>query len=86
MHFSLLTALTLLSASAMAEPIPQSGHDLDKRADNWCRVVENSNCRKGPGVQYDEVKVEGKGYISPDKRFGVRCTKEGSNVNGDKTW
>ena len=86
MHITAL-ALTLLSASALAEPIPQPADAaLDKRADNWCRVLENVNCRKGPGKQYDEVLVEGVGYISPSKRFGVRCTKEGGNVEGDKTW
>jgi uncharacterized protein YraI len=85
MYFSLVAALTLFSASALAEPIPQDA-TLSKRADNWCRVVTNVNCRKGPGVSYDEVKVEGLGYVPPGKKFGVRCTKEGSNVEGDKTW
>ncbi|KAK5651246.1 hypothetical protein OQA88_12654 [Cercophora sp. LCS_1] len=91
MHFNLITALALLGAT-FAEPIPKpellpaAGAVLDKRADNWCYVVTNVNCRKGPGTNYDEVKVEGRGYISPEKNFGVRCTKEGTNVNGDKTW
>ena len=48
MHITAL-ALTLLSASALTEPIPQPADAaLDKRADNWCRVLENVNCRKGP--------------------------------------
>ena len=85
MHFTFVVALTLFSACALAEPIPQDA-TLSKRADNWCRVVTNLNCRKGPGKNYDEVKVEGLDYIPPGKKFGVRCTKEGTNVEGDKTW
>jgi hypothetical protein len=86
MHFSLVTALSLLAASAAAEPIPLAEHNLNKRADNWCKVATNANCRQGPGEGYPEVLVEGKGYIGTDKRFGVRCTREGSNVSGDRTW
>ncbi|KAK0648990.1 hypothetical protein B0T16DRAFT_124495 [Cercophora newfieldiana] len=92
MHFPFVATLVLSLGSALAEPIPQPDAlqaveaAVAKRADNWCRVVTNVNCRKGPGVSYDEVKVEGRGYISPEKNFGVRCTKEGSNVQGDRTW
>ncbi|KAK4455344.1 hypothetical protein QBC34DRAFT_389770 [Podospora aff. communis PSN243] len=86
MHFSFITALALLAASAVAEPIPKTENNLDKRADNWCKVATNANCRQGPGEGYGEVKVEGKWYISTDKRFGVQCTREGSNVKGDTTW
>ncbi|KAK3326689.1 hypothetical protein B0H66DRAFT_637923 [Apodospora peruviana] len=88
MHFSFFTVLALFSASALAEPIPKAAADaiLDKRGDNWCRVVENVNCRKGPGTNFDKVTVEGRSQISPSKNFGVRCTHEGTSVGGDKTW
>ena len=92
MHFPIITAaLALISASAvLAEPIPipvdETVNALDKRADNWCRAVEPLFCRKGPGRNYDKVKVEGRDKISTEKNFGVRCTKEGENINGDSTW
>lgn len=85
MHFSVITALALMSAAVLAEPISHDGV-VNKRTDNWCRVVTNTSCRKGPGKNYDTVRVEGRDYITPEKHFGVKCTKEGTDVNGDRTW
>lgn len=88
MHFPIVTAaLALISASAvLAVPVDETVNTLDKRADNWCRVVEPLFCRKGPGRNYDKVKVEGRDKISTGKNFGVRCTKEGESINGESTW